>query len=79
MVLLNFPQNANYTLYFGILKSSHLPNLAKEIQGNLTGKGLASSSFCVISGFRPKRCFESHGEKLFVFLGKIAEIELQFW
>ena len=36
-VLLNFPQNMNYTFYFGILTSSHLPNLAKEIQGNLTG------------------------------------------
>ena len=68
-----------YTFYFGILKSSHLPNLAEEIQGNLTGKGLASSSFYVISGFRPKSGFESHEEKLFVFLGKIAEIELQFW
>ena len=66
-------------ILFWNLKSSHLPNLAKEIQGNLTGKGLAISSFYVISGFRPKLCFESHGEKLFVFLGKIAEIELQFW
>ena len=68
-----------YILFWNFNKSSRLPNLAKEIQGNLTGKGLASSSFYVISGFRPKHCFESRDEKRFAFLGKIAEIELQFW
>ena len=40
--IIEFSTNTNYTFYFGILKSSHLPNLAKEIQGNVTGKGLAS-------------------------------------
>ena len=77
--IIEFSSNQELYNYFEILKSSHLPNLAKDIQGNLTGKGLASSSFYVISGFRPKRCFESRDEKLFAFLGKIAEIELQFW
>ena len=31
--IIEFSTNTNYTFYFGILKSSHLPNAAKKSRG----------------------------------------------